>query len=110
MPTQDGLTEPEILVNGRALTFAESMAVRVAIGNFRITLTDRKIRRGIGERLASNYDHHLANVERTMLATQPPNAFHVHLDACRQCRDHPLDLCTIGAGLLRAAVDASDRP
>ena len=36
--------------------------------------------------------------------------FHVHLDTCRQCSEHPLDLCERGAVLLRAAVDAGDRP
>jgi len=62
-----GLVEPDIVVNGRALTFAECMAVRVAVGTFRISLTDPEMRAGIGEPLAGNYDHHLANVERTML-------------------------------------------
>ena len=27
-------------------------------------------------------------------------AFHAHLDACAQCREHPMDLCAVGAGLL----------
>lgn len=31
--------------------------------------------------------------------------FHAHLDACEQCRDHPMALCPVGARLLRAAVD-----
>jgi hypothetical protein len=69
MPTaaESGLIEPDIIVNGRALTFAECMAVRVAIGSFRLSLTSPSLREGIGEGLASNYDHHLANVEQTML-------------------------------------------
>lgn len=29
------------------------------------------------------------------------SAFHDHLDACRQCADHPFALCPIGAELLR---------
>ncbi len=29
------------------------------------------------------------------------NKFHDHLDACRQCREHPFDLCLIGAAILR---------
>jgi hypothetical protein len=110
MPTKDGLVEPDIIINGRALTFAECMTVRVAISSFRIWLTDRENRAGIGEPLASNYDQHAASVEQAMLGNQRPNAFHQHLDACRQCRNNPLDLCTIGASLLRAAVDVSDRP
>jgi hypothetical protein len=64
---ESGLVEPDIIVNGRALTFAECMAVRVAISTFRITLREPEIRRGVGEPLASNYDAHLATVERTMV-------------------------------------------
>ena len=67
MPTRDGLTEPDIVINGRALSFAECMAVRVAIGNFRIMLSDPEFRAGVGETLAHNYDHHLQQVEKTML-------------------------------------------
>lgn len=36
-------------------------------------------------------------------AESPPNAagraadaFHAHLDECRQCREHPFDLCGVG--------------
>jgi hypothetical protein len=65
--TATGWVEPDILVNGRALTFAECMAVRVAIGNFRLMLSDPEMRAGIGEPLATNYDAHLAAVEQTML-------------------------------------------
>jgi hypothetical protein len=65
--TATGWVEPDILVNGRALTFAECMAVRVAIGNFRLALNDPEMRQGIGVPLADNYDAHLAAVERTML-------------------------------------------
>ncbi len=31
--------------------------------------------------------------------------FHEHLDSCRQCADHPFDLCVVGATLLRIAID-----
>ncbi len=36
----------------------------------------------------------------------PPDIqkFHDHLDVCRQCREHPFDLCPTGATLLRAAA------
>jgi hypothetical protein len=70
MPTDpdSGMVEPDIVVNGYALTFAEAMSVRVAVSSMRISLTDPEHRAGIGERLAGNYDHHLANVERMMLA------------------------------------------
>ncbi len=72
MPRDDdpGWVEPDIIVNGRALTFAECMAVRVAIGNFRLSLSDRSFRVGVGEQLASNYDQHLANIEHTMRRPQ----------------------------------------
>lgn len=28
-----------------------------------------------------------------------PNDFHDHLDACRQCRENPFNLCRVGQGL-----------
>lgn len=62
-----GLTEADITINGRLLSFAESMSVRVAIGSFRLSLTDHEMRRGLGARLAHNYDHHLEAVERLIL-------------------------------------------
>lgn len=31
-------------------------------------------------------------------------AFHAHLDACPQCRNHPFDLCRIGEGLMRETM------
>lgn len=73
MPTDrnSGWVEPDIVINGRALTFAECMSVRVAIGSFRLSLQDREICAGIGTVLACNYDHHLASVERTMLSPEP---------------------------------------
>jgi len=61
-----GWVEPDITINGRTLSFAEAMAVRVAIGSFRISLSDPEMRRQLGP-LATNYDHHLAAVEYTML-------------------------------------------
>lgn len=33
-------------------------------------------------------------------------AFHQHLDACKQCRENPFDLCRVGSWLLQAAADA----
>jgi hypothetical protein len=66
MDATTGWIEADITVNGQTLNFAESMAVRVAISTFRMTLADRAIRHGLGERLSANYDRHLANVERLM--------------------------------------------
>lgn len=68
MPTdkESGMVEPSIIVNGRALTFAECMSVRVAISSFRLQLSAPSMTDALGQ-LATNYDHHLANVEQTML-------------------------------------------
>jgi len=38
--------------------------------------------------------------------TDPKDAFHAHLDACSQCRDHPFALCLVGLRLLFAIVAA----
>jgi hypothetical protein len=69
MPTDEdsGWVEPDIIVNGVALSFVECMAVRVAIGSFRIALTAPRFRQGLGDSLAAGYDRHLANVEQMML-------------------------------------------
>lgn len=32
------------------------------------------------------------------------DAFHAHLDVCRQCREQPMNLCPAGAPLLRVAA------
>lgn len=32
--------------------------------------------------------------------------FHAHLEACKQCEDHPFQLCQVGERLLREAVAA----
>jgi hypothetical protein len=64
---ESGLVEPDIIINGRALTVAECMTVRVAVSSFRIWLADPLNRQGIGQPLAGNYDRHAASVEQTML-------------------------------------------
>jgi len=64
---ESGWVEPDIIVNGRALTFAECMAVRVAVSSFRMGLTSPAMRKGLGVGLADGYDHHLACVELLML-------------------------------------------
>jgi transposase len=45
------------------------------------------------------------------MSTQPDDlskriglTFQEHLDRCRQCREHPLELCPLGAWLLQKAV------
>jgi len=65
--TESGMVEPDIKINGRALSFAECMTVRVAIGSFRLSLRSRTMRDGLGPAMAANYDHHAASVEQAML-------------------------------------------
>lgn len=69
MPTdkESGWTEPDITINGRTLTFAECMCVRVAVSSFRLSLSSQSMRQGIGSDLADGYDRHLVNVEHTMI-------------------------------------------
>jgi len=67
LDTESGWVEPDIVINGRALTFAECMTVRVAIGSFRLSLKSKGMRTGLGEPLVTNYDRHAASVEQTML-------------------------------------------
>lgn len=62
---ESGMVEPDIIINGEPLNFAESMSVRVAITTFRLWLDSRSTRQNLGG-LADNYDHHLENVERLM--------------------------------------------
>lgn len=38
------------------------------------------------------------------------NVFHKHLDVCAQCREHPFQLCTVGARLLRAVATPESWP
>jgi hypothetical protein len=33
------------------------------------------------------------------------NSYHDHLDICRQCREHPFNLCTEGAQILKNEVN-----
>jgi hypothetical protein len=58
--------EPTIIVNGRVLTSAEAMAVRVAVSSLRMELSDPGIRRTLGP-IADDYDRNLASVEQTIL-------------------------------------------
>ena len=32
------------------------------------------------------------------------NKFHDHLDVCKQCREHPFDLCTVGVAAMRSKI------
>ena len=64
MPELDGLIEPNITINGVPLTFAEALTLRVAIGNFAISLSDPTFRRDVGEVLARNYAERLDAIQR----------------------------------------------
>lgn len=34
------------------------------------------------------------------------DAFYAHLDACKQCREHPFDLCETGAKIFFGRADS----
>ncbi len=38
------------------------------------------------------------------MSSRRRDAFHKHLDDCRQCANHPFELCSVGAELLELAV------
>ncbi len=69
MPKAGDWNEPDIIVNGHALTVAQCMSVRVAISNFRMQLGDAVFRAAIGEALARSYDQRLRDVQHTMMET-----------------------------------------
>jgi len=41
---------------------------------------------------------------------QAAAAFHAHLDVCPQCEQHPFDLCSTGARLLKQAAETAEIP
>lgn len=61
---ETGWVEPDITINGRQLTFAEAMAVRVAVSSFRMFACNPA--NGLGKELAAGYDRQLASVEDAM--------------------------------------------
>jgi hypothetical protein len=63
---ETGWIEASVTINGRTLSFAEAMSLRVAVGAFRIQLEDPVFRAGLGA-VATNYDAHLARVEQLMI-------------------------------------------
>ncbi len=67
----------------------------------KVELRQARIRRS---NRARNLDTIISTV-RQQIITMPDISrdhakFHAHLDICQQCREHPLDLCPIGDGLL----------
>ena len=63
---ETGWVEADVTINGRKLSFAESMALRVAVSQFRMSLSSETMREGLGA-IADGYDAHLQAIERTML-------------------------------------------
>ena len=68
MPTEGMLTEPDIIVNGRRLSFAECMTIRVAVSCFQLQLTDSKYRAALGKALSDGYDHQLQQIQLAMFS------------------------------------------
>lgn len=61
--------EPDIIINGVKLDFAQAMSVRVAVSSFRINLSDPEHREALGL-IGDSYDKRLAEVERIMLRSE----------------------------------------
>ena len=61
-----GWEEPDIIINGRPLLFAECMTLRVALATFILWLDEPAHRAGLGESLSQGYERHAAAIERTM--------------------------------------------
>lgn len=73
MPTdpESGLVEPDVVINGTPLTFAQVMSLRVAVGGYRMLLDTPSMHEHLGT-LADNYIAHLIAVERVMLKIGEP--------------------------------------
>jgi hypothetical protein len=59
-------TEPNVIINGHILSEAQAMTLRVAIGNFLITLRDDDFMRDLGA-VGPHYRDRLIEIERLML-------------------------------------------
>ena len=64
---ESGWTEAAVVINGRQLSFAESMTLRVAVSSMRISLQSDVMRQGLGEGLADGYDVHLRRIEQLII-------------------------------------------
>jgi hypothetical protein len=60
------LSEPSIIINGRVLSEAQAMTLRVAVGNFLITLREESFMRELGA-IGPHYRDRLIEIERLML-------------------------------------------
>lgn len=64
-PGGSGMIEASITINGVALTFAESMTVRVALGSFLMYVNDEKTAKDLGP-IADGYRRQLESVSRIL--------------------------------------------
>ncbi len=62
---QLGWIEADIVINGRRLTFAESMAVRVAVSSFLMFVSEPGTRKRLGG-VAAGYEAQLVAVEQNL--------------------------------------------
>ncbi len=60
--------EAQVTIGGVELTFAQSMALRVAVGSMLLDLNDKKYRRDLGD-VAEFYQARLGEIEKLMLAS-----------------------------------------
>lgn len=64
---ETGWQEPSVTINGKELSYAEAMVVRVAVTSFRMAIAEDSLQIALGP-LAHGYDFHLRVVERLLLA------------------------------------------
>ena len=46
------------------------------------------------------FDKEMMMMMMMMMFAPDPEKFHAHLDKCKQCEEHPFNLCSIGCRLL----------
>jgi hypothetical protein len=65
-----GMTEANVTIEGTVLTFAQSMALRVALSDFLMQLDDGEFTNGLGPELAQNYRDRCSEVLKLMLGNR----------------------------------------
>ena len=60
------MSEPHIIINGQPLTIAQAMTVRVAIGEFLLTLQDEDFLRDLGP-IGPHYKERLIEIAKLMV-------------------------------------------
>lgn len=63
-PDGGEIFEADVVINGRRLTYAESLALRVALGVFESYVSDPETAAAVGFELAANYRHHIVQVAK----------------------------------------------